>query len=68
MPQPRKTLPNPAPGYVYKGSMETFVVMKVFTKGTRKYVKAFAVRSQRVTTILRDSFLSQYGIRACLLP
>lgn len=68
MPQSRKQFPNPAPGYVYKGAMETFVVMKVFRRGTRKYVKAFAVRSHRVTTILLDSFLSYYGIRACLLP
>lgn len=68
MPRPRKPLPSPAPGYVYKGSMETFVIMKVFAKGTRKYVKAFARLSGRVTTIRRDAFLEFYGLSRCIVP
>lgn len=68
MPQPRKALPNPAPGYIYKGTMETFVVLKVFTKGARKYVKAYAARSMRTTTIRMDAFMTEYGLNRCTLP
>lgn len=66
MPRPRNPLPEPKPGFIYKGPISNYIVLKVDSK--EKSLKVYATSSGRCSSLKIESFLTNYDLKSCQEP